>query len=453
MGNPLASILATANSMRAFERAINVVQSNVTNASTAGYAKQVQVLKTASSDLDFGLPGGVLPGNLISSRNEYAEKIVRTQQQSLGNADERAANLAQIEPIFDISQQSGVAGNLTKLFQSFTQLSIAPNNTASRQVVLDRAAQLAQSFNDSANGLGNAAANADRQIQNTVASINGLVGQLQHYNEQIRQNFDSKGDPGLDANVHNTLEKLSQLVDYTALQQPDGTTTILLGGQTPALIGDRQFMISASVSSSQSGIVDAQGKDITAQFSGGSLSGLLQLRNSTIPSYTADLNTLATTVSDRVNSMLSSGLNAAGNAPAQNLFTYNTVGGAAATMSVNNLTPADVAAASVGAPGGNGNMLQLASLASSKEISGFTLTEFYGNVAGRVGRDLTRARDDQQASGSLLLQAKSLRADKSAVSLDEEAARLMEFQKSYQAAAKLVGVLTEVADTILGLIK
>ena len=98
-------------------------------------------------------------------------------------------------------------------------------------------------------------------------------------------------------------------------------------------------------------------------------------------------------------------------------------------------------------------MLQLASLASSKEISGFTLTEFYGNVAGRIGRDLTSARDDQQASGSLLLQAKTLRADKSAVSLDEEAARLMEFQKSYQAAAKLVGVLTAVADTILGLIK
>jgi Flagellar hook-associated protein len=279
------------------------------------------------------------------------------------------------------------------------------------------------------------------------------VGRLQGYNEQIRQNFDSKSDPGLDANIHNTLEKLSELVDYTALQQADGTTTILLGGQTPALIGEHQFLITASSSGTQAGILDQQGQDITGQFSGGTLSGLLQTRNQSIPSYTADLNTLAEAVADRVNTTLAGGLDSTGGTPAQNLFSYNAAGGSAATLSVNNLAPGDLAAALPGAPGGNGNMLQLATLAGSKEIGGFTLTEFYGNVAGRVGRDLTRARDDQQAGSSLLLQAKNLRADKSAVSLDEEAARLMEFQKSYQAAAKLVGVLTEIADTIVGLIK
>jgi flagellar hook-associated protein FlgK len=39
------------------------------------------------------------------------------------------------------------------------------------------------------------------------------------------------------------------------------------------------------------------------------------------------------------------------------------------------------------------------------------------------------------------------------VSLDEEAARLLQFQKSYQAAAKLVSVLSEITDSVMTLIR
>jgi flagellar hook-associated protein 1 FlgK len=117
------------------------------------------------------------------------------------------------------------------------------------------------------------------------------------------------------------------------------------------------------------------------------------------------------------------------------------------------LNPGDIAAASATAPGGNGNSLALADLAQSKEINGFTFTEFYGNLGGRVGRDLASARDDQQSHGALLAQAQSLRSSASGVSLDEEAAKLIGFQKSYQAAAKLISVLNDLTNSLMGILK
>jgi len=120
---------------------------------------------------------------------------------------------------------------------------------------------------------------------------------------------------------------------------------------------------------------------------------------------------------------------------------------------VNALSTSDVAAASATAPGGNGNALVLADLGKSRQIDGFTFTEFYGNLGGRVGRDSASAKDDQVTSGSLLTQARSLRSDSSGVSLDEEAAKLIQFQKSYEAAAKLISVLNDLTDTLIGVIR
>jgi flagellar hook-associated protein 1 FlgK len=52
-----------------------------------------------------------------------------------------------------------------------------------------------------------------------------------------------------------------------------------------------------------------------------------------------------------------------------------------------------------------------------------------------------------------LAQAQSLRSSASGVSLDEEAAKLIGFQKSYQAAAKLISVLNELTNSLMGILK
>jgi flagellar hook-associated protein 1 FlgK len=68
-----------------------------------------------------------------------------------------------------------------------------------------------------------------------------------------------------------------------------------------------------------------------------------------------------------------------------------------------------------------------------------------------VGRDLTTARQSEQAHTSLLSQAKSLRDEVSGVSLDEEAALMMQYQRSYQAAAQMFRIVDEMTQTLLSI--
>ena len=45
-----------------------------------------------------------------------------------------------------------------------------------------------------------------------------------------------RNDPGLDAQIHSTLDQLSNDGSISATQQSDGTWTVLLNGQTPLVI-------------------------------------------------------------------------------------------------------------------------------------------------------------------------------------------------------------------------
>jgi flagellar hook-associated protein 1 FlgK len=158
-------------------------------------------------------------------------------------------------------------------------------------------------------------------------------------------------------------------------------------------------------------------------------------------------------LADRVNEVLRNGVDQNGLPPVTDLFTYDPLVGAAATLRVTAIRPEELAGALPSAPGGNGNALILAALGTSREIDDSTFTQFYGLIAGRLGRDLANARKEERTQDVLLGQAKALRADESAVSLDEEAVHLIAFQRAYQATAQLVRVLDEITQTTIGLLR
>ena len=91
-------------------------------------------------------------------------------------------------------------------------------------------------------------------------------------------------DAGVDAKLTTSLEELSQLANYTVLQQPNGLVTVYLGGQIPLVIGSHVHPIQGDFSASQTGILDAEGRDVTALFTQGKLGGLLSAKNTALPS-------------------------------------------------------------------------------------------------------------------------------------------------------------------------
>lgn len=449
MGNLFTSILNTANALRVFQDGLTVTQNNVVNSNTPGYVKQTQTFEALPFDISVGLPGGVGAGPAVGSRSAFAEKSVRDQQSGLGLYQQKVADLTPLQSFFDLSSTTGLSSSVDALFSSFSALSVNPNDTVSRQDVLNKAGTLARQFTDTANGLLNQGADIDGQTRSTIDNINHLAATIAEVNASGRIDPQGGVNAGVDAQLNAALEQLSQLTNFTTLQQTDGTVSVYIGGQTPLVVGAQSYAVQGDFSTPQTAVLSSTGRDISSTLTGGQLSGLLDDKNNAIPGYLNDLNTLAQTLADQVNTALDNGIDQNGAAPAADLFTYNPVQGSALTLAVNPLTPDQIAAALPGASGGNGNALALAQLGSSQTVNGYTFAQFYGNLGSQVGNDIAQATGAQTTKQNLLSQAQALREQVSGVSLDQEAENLVALQRSYQATSKLLSVLDSLTETVI----
>lgn len=478
MSNLLASLSVSAGALNAFDQALETTQNNVANAETPGYAAQTQTLDSVSFDPSKGEVGGVRAGAVVSARDEFAEQNVHNQNMLLGAATQSVNSLTSLQNLFDISGTSGIPSALNGLFQSFSNWSESPNDSNARQNVLNNAASVASAFQETAQGLAQFTQSTNGQIQQTVTDINQLAAQLSADNQQALQG--NNNDAGLDANVHNTLDQLSQYVNFTATKQSDGTYTVLVDGQTPLVMGATQFSLGFQMAQPttlppvnlnappHAVILGSDGSDVTAQVSSGQLGSLLNLRNTVLPAYTGDayqsgdFNTMAQQLADRVNQLLTSGNVSDGPPPVTGtaLFTYDTTNPAnvAQTLAVNPAITGDqLAAIQPGPPEvANGTALALANLSSPQnaadEINGQSYTTFYAGMASNVGTALNQATNQQSSQQSAVAQAENLRQQTSGVNLDQEAISLVQFQRAYDANSRFITVIDDITGDLVNMI-
>ncbi len=81
--------------------------------------------------------------------------------------------------------------------------------------------------------------------------------------------------------------------------------------------------------------------------------------------------------------------------------------------------------------------------------TGSSFTDAYGDLVERVGTLTSQARVDGEATGAILKQATDSRDSISAVNLDEEAAKLIQFEQYYQASAQIIQVARNLFDTLI----
>ena len=472
----LASLTNTSSALDAFDRAVIVTQNNVANSSTPGFATQQLDLDAMPFDPSAGLDGGVEAGNVESSRNEFAEAAVDRAQTSLGTATQQSSSLTAVQNALNLSAANGIPATLGALFSSFSAWSQDPTNEADQQGVITSAQAVAQSFQTTDASLQQVQQDTQSQIGQAVDQINAYAQQLASYNAQI-QNGD-RSDPALDAQIHNTLENLGQIVNFTTAVQTDGTFTVLVDGQTPLVIGNQSYSLTSQIADPASlpagnpvvppsaSILDTSGRDVTAQVTGGSLGALLQTNNQVLASLLGDanqpgtLNQLAQTFADRVNGLLMAG-NISDGVPGVALFSYDTTNATntAATLTLApGMTGDQLAAIDPGPPYvSNGTALSLAGLANPQdpadEINNTSYVNFFGNMAADVGSQLSAATDQQNIQQQVLTQAQSQRQQISGVSLDEQAALLVQYQRAYQANAQLFAVLNGLTQTAVNMLQ
>ena len=97
----------------------------------------------------------------------------------------------------------------------------------------------------------------------------------------------------------------------------------------------------------------------------------------------------------------------------------------------------------------NGNARALTDLRDAGLVNGESVTNAYSNAMADIGVRVQGGRNAAQMSAALAASAETTRSAKSGVNLDEEAARLIQYQQSYQAAAKMLQVAQSVFDALL----
>ncbi|MFZ5996149.1 MAG: flagellar hook-associated protein FlgK [Nitrospirota bacterium] len=102
-------------------------------------------------------------------------------------------------------------------------------------------------------------------------------------------------------------------------------------------------------------------------------------------------------------------------------------------------------------PGDNKNAKMIAGLASQLIIAGRKPIDFYREIVSDVAVESLSAKDSQKFQRALVSELEGRREEISGISLDEEAANLVKYQKSFEAAAKMIGIADELLEVLLGM--
>jgi flagellar hook-associated protein 1 FlgK len=196
---------------------------------------------------------------------------------------------------------------------------------------------------------------------------------------------------------------------------------------------------------------------VTASIGGGTLGGLLVVRDTYLPAYGTQLDELAFTVARQVNDVHDDGVDLNGAAGGLFFGDLTTSAGAASAIAVNAALQApggEALVAAAGAGGGAGDNLNaraLAALRSERMLAGGSATpaEGWAQLVYSVGRDAAAAQAARASRAEVVTQIRNLQDSVSGVSLDEEAADMLRFQRAYEANAQYFRTVDDTLDVLM----
>lgn len=449
-------------SLAASQAALDVIGHNTSNVNTPGYSRETVTLQATDpySGSVYGQVGtGVEIGSVSRIRDDFTDKQTYDANAKQGNYSALSDSLSRIEQVYTEPGSSGIGSQLTAFFNSFSTLAANPSSQALRSSVRNAAQSAVSAFNSVSGNLSQIAPNIASQIQGKIKDANTLAAQIGGLNQQIRIALASGQHPNDLQDQRGTLiSQLSGIVQIkttdvtnSATGQPTGEVNINVAGVS-LVQGNLVSPLPTTVSTQKgaTALINANGDAIN--LTGGSLTGLLQAGN-LLTGYQQNLDTLASSFVSAVNAQQAAGVDLTG-AAGQPIFSGTDAASIAISSPIQNDLNAIAAAAAPIPPAlfatGNGdNARALASIANKISVGGSTLNEYYNNGVAQVGADAKSASRSASNQQQVVSQLQNQQSSVSGVNLDEELTKLLQYQRSYQASAKIVNTFDDVLDRII----
>jgi flagellar hook-associated protein 1 len=448
-----ASLATALSGLTAEQGALQATTNNVANVNTPGYSREVPVLVSSDPIIvdPLTLGTGVTLQSIESVRDPILESRIQQETQTQGQLSALVSSLSQTQVGFT-SSTADIGAAISSFFDGVNQLSTSPADLSLRQGVITAADNLASAFNIAANNLTAQRSSLDGSVEQSVGQINQLTTQIAKLNGQISalQSVGEGAGTFIDQRTQ-LIDQLSSQIDVSVIPT-DNTLTLTTANGTALVAGQQSFQLSTQTDVSGVQHIFAQGNDITSTILSGQLGGLLETRDQQIPGLEKQLDTLASGLANAVNGVQTAGYDLNG-AAGTNLFNPPPASGtgAAASLSVAITDPSLIAASSDGTTGNNANADAMFALSQQAIIQGQSPTDYYSSVVFNVGNATATATADQSASSLVLQQLNDQRASISGVSLDQEAANMVQYQQAYSASAQIVSTINSMMQTVINM--
>jgi flagellar hook-associated protein 1 FlgK len=333
----LTSSLYTAlTGLQTNQSAMRVLSNNVTNANTPGYTRKIAELQ---SRVVAGTGAGVQLGTVSRYVDQALQGQLRNATSDYNGLDVRQQFFQRMQDMFGSpDSNSSLAALLSGYSTSVTALTTNPESVALRLDVVTNAQRAAQTLNSMSSNTQQLRQEADSQITDSINIVNDQLQTVDKLNDEIVANKLRGLETGdLEDQRDLAVSKISEQMDIASYTRDNGQLVVftksgrtLLDGE-PALLSHTPASALQAAVTYPSGIdgITVNGTDITNEIGSGKLAALVEMRDTTLPNMTAEINQLATKLRDEVNEIHNQGT---GMPAAQTLTSSRPQTGTAATL-------------------------------------------------------------------------------------------------------------------------
>ena len=454
--------------MAVSQTALQTASHNITNKNTEGYTRQRVDLST-TLPMDEGrhrIGTGVQVSGINRINNPWLERQLQREGTQFAFLEGQTQALGRLENALNEQSVKGLNASIADFFGSFRELANNPESALPRTLVRESANTLIQSFKDVKRQFMDVNNDFNKTIGTSINDSNVLAKEIAELNVKIHDVEIQGNGPANDERDRRDLlvKKLAEKMDISYAEDPQSGMLNITAGNTGVIVAGTSYGKVSTFTKEDGNIIiynelskGGTHFDITDQFRKGTVGGALSMRDSQLASLTDGLNDLAYNIAANVNQIHAEGYDRY-NQTGIKFFDLPQDG----SFSIEGLKLSDAiqqdvgkiaAAAKPGAPGDNttANVIQELQFRPLMEGGKYSFDDFYNSKVGEIGLLSQRANSALDSQKNTLDQLQNVRESVSGVSLDEEAAKMIEYQKSYEASARIIKIADEMFDTILNL--
>ncbi|MHB2147798.1 flagellar hook-associated protein FlgK [Calditrichota bacterium LG25] len=435
-------------SLLAYQSAVKTTSDNISNANNEYYRRR----RVNFDQLNGGYSRlGLSITDAVRLRQRFAEYQIYSENQHLGKYQNTHRLLSQVEVLFNENSDAGLSKVMSDFFGAWNDLAKEPESDFARNLVLDKAMVLADTFERIDSGLQNIKDQIVPETKMTVDDINQKIQLIHKINQQIRK----QPNPELLDQRDRILDELSLQINIQIKEKDSGEVNVYSDGILLVSHDILNELEAKTVTAEGHSKIKIQLKGSGYQInpSSGELSSLVEFYNDALPEYKEKLDALARTIARKVNELHAQGENLNGSSGI-NFFADDIAG--MSDFRVNQAVaenPDLIASRARGGAEGDGSIAQqISDLQFAGLFKEGTAHEYYQTFLTGLGENIQEADFLADSQEMIVNQLKNQRDSVTGVSMDEEMTRMVQYQQAYEAAAKVITTVDEMMATVIQMV-